>query len=227
MEPSKSPKDVLGLGKHIVNELGMQDEVDTLGRWMAHHVAELINKAENGKTIAERNKAKLITVEVILKIWEHRRCLPHNTYPLAKYDDLLKVVDRLKIDNNPWKHFAHTFRDKADNIASAMFDDFVRLILTLLFMKRPHLLEKQEIDPVVIETLDEEEQQIISTIYEWVALFPTKEGQDKSVKNGKQKKKLPTLNLSKNATELIKDLRRLLNMLEDELKIEQEAPVKN
>jgi hypothetical protein len=35
-----------------VRELGFEDGVDTLGRWMAHHLAELIDKAENGATVA-------------------------------------------------------------------------------------------------------------------------------------------------------------------------------
>src|SRR5688572_3455622 len=69
----KEPKDVLELGKYLVRELGFEDEVDTLGRWMSHHVAELITVAENGRTAASRRIAKRDAVTTILRIWQHRR----------------------------------------------------------------------------------------------------------------------------------------------------------
>ena len=92
----KLPRDVLALGRHLVRELGFDDQRDTLGRWMAHHLAELINKAENGATGTERVRARKNATETILKIWEHRASLPGNAYPLAPYKDILKVLDRLR-----------------------------------------------------------------------------------------------------------------------------------
>ena len=85
MERSKPPKDVLGLGQHLVRELGFEDSVDTLGRWMAHHVAELMDKAKNGPTKTERLTGGKDAVATILKIWKHRAFLPGVSYPLAKY----------------------------------------------------------------------------------------------------------------------------------------------
>lgn len=73
---SKPSKDVLGLGRHLVRELRFEDGVDTLGRWMAHHLAELIDEAESGSTPAERLRARKSATETILKIWEHRASLP-------------------------------------------------------------------------------------------------------------------------------------------------------
>ena len=37
---------IVELGKKLVLELGLEDAVDTLGRWMAHHIAELMADAE-------------------------------------------------------------------------------------------------------------------------------------------------------------------------------------
>ena len=54
-----------------MRELGFEDRVDTLGRWMAHHLAELIDTAESGVTATERLKARKSATETILKIWEH------------------------------------------------------------------------------------------------------------------------------------------------------------
>ena len=105
MEPLKPPKDVVGLGQHLVHELGLVERRDTLGSWMAHHLAELIDKAERGQTEADRLQAQKTATETILKVWEHRRSLPGKTYPLASYENVLKVLDVLRPSNNPFWRF--------------------------------------------------------------------------------------------------------------------------
>ena len=47
--PLATQKAVLDLGRALVDELGLDPGVDTLGRWMAHHIAELIEEAETAK----------------------------------------------------------------------------------------------------------------------------------------------------------------------------------
>src|SRR5437899_158832 len=39
---SRPVKDVLELGKHLVAELELEESRDTLAKWLAHHLAELI-----------------------------------------------------------------------------------------------------------------------------------------------------------------------------------------
>ena len=46
-EPSERYTAIVQLGKKLVEELALNNSVDTLGRWMAHHIAELIYDAEN------------------------------------------------------------------------------------------------------------------------------------------------------------------------------------
>lgn len=57
MAASKTFKDVLELGEHLVKELNLQPRGDTLGRWLGHHVAELMWKSEHAETTAERRLA--------------------------------------------------------------------------------------------------------------------------------------------------------------------------
>lgn len=45
-EELKRSSDVLELGKLLVKALDLDETVDTLGRWMAHHIAELMQAAE-------------------------------------------------------------------------------------------------------------------------------------------------------------------------------------
>lgn len=218
MAPSKQRKDTLGLGKHLVRELNLADGVDTLGRWMAHHLAELIHEAERGKTVAGRLKASQQATETILRIWDHRKSLPHDAYPIARYEDLLKVIDRLRIDNNPYKFYGHNFQNRTDQIASALFDNLARLIPTLLLMKINSLSESKKVDPEIIETLDKEEQQLLAAFHEWLTLFPIEENQHESVEKGKKTKTTERFDLSKNALSLTKSLKSLLTTLEKELK---------
>ena len=48
---------VLVLGKKIVDELGLDQSADTLGRWMAHYLAEKIEdaKAATGEARARKD----------------------------------------------------------------------------------------------------------------------------------------------------------------------------
>jgi hypothetical protein len=55
--PSKPARDVLALGRHLVAELQLEQSVDTLGRWLAHHVAELIARAEAAEDATGRASA--------------------------------------------------------------------------------------------------------------------------------------------------------------------------
>ncbi len=102
MEASTLPKDVLALGSYLVDELGFADGVDTLGRWMSHYLAELIDKAENGSA-QEQKEASAVAVDTILKVWEHRASFPGNAYPLTPFKDIIGILDVLRPDASPWE----------------------------------------------------------------------------------------------------------------------------
>lgn len=70
---------------------------DTLGRWMSHHLAELITAAEApGASVGQRQEI----VATILKIWTHRYYYP-GSRPLAGFSSVLAALDRLGNDQ-PW-----------------------------------------------------------------------------------------------------------------------------
>lgn len=91
MEVSLRCEPVLELGRRLIKELGLDQSVDTLARWMAHYVAELIYDAEHAppEDRADRmNQCK----DVVLSLWEHRYALPKGMRP---YDDLESVLRAL------------------------------------------------------------------------------------------------------------------------------------
>ena len=84
-ELSKPWTTVVTLGKRIVQELDLEDSVDTLGRWMAHRIAELMERAEQAQTDEDREAARRDCTNVIIRLWEHRGKFPFKP-PLADCD---------------------------------------------------------------------------------------------------------------------------------------------
>lgn len=104
---SQQPEAILALGKKIVDELGLSDGVDTLGRWMAHYVAELIQQAEQANGQEQQTAAKKACFDTILKLWDHRATALHEVRPgasLASAIAVLKAANGQDEDNLYWRH---------------------------------------------------------------------------------------------------------------------------
>lgn len=70
MESSKSWEAIATLGSRIVAELSLESRGDTLCRWMAFRIAELMQQADRGGAAGE--SAKTACIELILKLWANR-----------------------------------------------------------------------------------------------------------------------------------------------------------
>ena len=186
-----------------MRELGFEDGVDTLGRWMAHHLAELIDKAENGATGAERLRARKSATETILKIWEHRASLPGNAYPLAPYQELLKVLDRLRPNDNPFRYFGPPAETKREQLAADLFDGLSRLIIALLLMKLSPGEESAKVDTAAIEALSETEQRVLMALQQWSDLFAPASKSSERTRKGKKRGSGAKVNLNKAAVSLL------------------------
>lgn len=75
------------------------EDYDTVGQWMAHHLAELAVAAENTSTTTVEQRKQI--VEIILKVWSHRQYFP-NGAPLSEFSSVFAALDRLG-DDRPWK----------------------------------------------------------------------------------------------------------------------------
>ncbi len=75
---------------------------DTLGRWMAHYIAERMQVAKvappEAKAVAQDRCA-----EAILSLWEHRRGLPDGVRPLEGLEPILQTLRRLSSDTSSWR----------------------------------------------------------------------------------------------------------------------------
>jgi hypothetical protein len=79
------------LGKRIVEEFGLSDSVDTLGRWMSHRIAELMERAESTVDAVEREAIRRQCSDLIIRLWERRAHWPYGQ-PLAGVAELLKSL---------------------------------------------------------------------------------------------------------------------------------------
>lgn len=97
--------DVVKLGEMIVDELGLTDSNDTLGRWMAHRLAELMDSAESAVREAEREKARQEASDLIIALWDHRAGWPNGWPPKATAAlsrDTGRYARREEPTGSPW-----------------------------------------------------------------------------------------------------------------------------
>ena len=165
------PKDVLGLGRHLVRELNLEDGVDTLGRWMAHHIAELLAAAENEKTAARQERARRRAEEAILRVWEHRAAMPGNAFPLRPYRDVIAVLERLRPGSRPFGYAGFGNPTEREGHAIALFDTMALLVIVLLMMKLSDETVRAGDDAVAVDAMSPEEQQVLAAIRAWDPLF--------------------------------------------------------
>ncbi len=95
---------VLELGKRIVNQLGPHQEHDTLGRWMAHYIAEKIVQVDtaSGKDLEEKKSA---CADAILRLWSHRSELPNGKRPFEAFEPILRALESLDPDDTRPRYF--------------------------------------------------------------------------------------------------------------------------
>lgn len=80
-----------------MHELGLDDEADTLARWMAHHIAELIADAEVANPTESQAKAEKCFA-AILDLWKHRWDLPKGKRPFERLGPVFKILESLDLE---------------------------------------------------------------------------------------------------------------------------------
>src|SRR5574341_407428 len=101
---SSTQKGVLDLGRALVKQLDLDPGVDTLSRWMAHYIAELIEAAEAVKS--EDRPAKLKQcADAIVSLWEHRHQLPDGRRPFEDFEPILRALESLDPANTTPRYF--------------------------------------------------------------------------------------------------------------------------
>jgi len=95
---------VLALGKALVSELGYDQSVDTLSRWMAHYLAELIEKAESA-SVDEKAQRLCECFRAVSELWQHRNMLPDGRRPFEDFEPILRALESLDPDDETPRYF--------------------------------------------------------------------------------------------------------------------------
>ncbi|MDE2921505.1 MAG: hypothetical protein OXR83_01350 [Acidobacteriota bacterium] len=151
----------MALGQEIVQQLDLADRGTVLARWMAHHVAEILTELEETEG-QERKALEKHAVDLILRIWSHRRSLPDPADPLAGYREAIEVLGRLMPESNPWPFVQP---DDQTELLREMFETLSRVVhagLVLTCVSRP-----RPIGPAEAAALEEEERQVLAMMESW------------------------------------------------------------
>ena len=162
MVESKLPSEVLKLGSRIVRELRLEP-TDTLGRWMAHHLAEVIQDADSAG-VDEREAAFDRAVDLILKLWSHKRSLPRGAYPLNDLESAMSVLGRLNPNASPYRWDSS---DDAEVLLARAFDGLCHVVVHgVTLISRAHCLPDDY--EATTPFLDSDEREFLATIKDWI-----------------------------------------------------------
>ena len=161
MEMSKLPSEVLKLGSRIVRELRL-GHTDTLGRWMAHHLAEVLQDIDSASE-DEKELAHDRAVDLILKLWSHKRSLPGAAYPLNNLERAISVLARLSPDASPFQWI--NLGDK-EKLLARVFDGLRLVVIRgiILISKTSDFPDDHE---ATMPFLNEDERKLLETFKSW------------------------------------------------------------
>ncbi len=164
LEKSLPLKDVLVLGHHLTTELGFADSCDTLGKWMSHHLAEVLDRIENEEIPDKKADYQHQAVELILKIWKHRSSLNGDAYPLARFKDIISALSILSPKANVWEK---NRLGKYESLAADSFSMITDLYKALHFVEFVSLksAKSKQVPPSV---LSNDEQEMYEILTSWV-----------------------------------------------------------
>ncbi len=104
MKPSR---EIVDLGRALVDQLGLAERHDMAACWMAHDIAAKIHAAD---ACPDDTSAQAICAEAILKLWEHRAVYPHAKRPYESLEPILATLERL----DPGSETPFYFRPKVE-----------------------------------------------------------------------------------------------------------------
>ncbi len=196
------------LGHHLTTELGFAESCDTLGKWMSHHLAEVMDCAENEEVPEKKSEYQNQAVELILKIWKHRGSLSGDAYPLARFRDIINALSLLSPEANVWER---NRLGKYESLAADTFSMIIDLYRSLYFIEFVSLksVKSKQVPPTV---LSDDEQKMYELLTSWAEDALKFRPADK-VSKGKTEVQVATESMC----EFIDDLCVKLNKLKGEL----------
>jgi hypothetical protein len=126
MEQSKhSESQILELGSKIIKQLGLEDSHDTLGKWMAQYVAELMRNIEICENPEEKSKLQAECADLIMQLWKNKKFLPIEQ-PIENLKPVIKIIEGLKDRQYSFSRFFNL--DNLDKEKDVDWYNFILLV---------------------------------------------------------------------------------------------------
>lgn len=122
----------MAFGRQIVSELGLEPGVDTLSKWMAHHIAELITDVESQTDPEVKRNKETQAAESISKLWQHRSKYDNRINPLHDLKPILQVLQTLDPNRNVW---ITNFGGPDGKAFAQVYDALRRLVILMIVRK--------------------------------------------------------------------------------------------
>lgn len=174
---------------------------------MSHHLAEMMDRVEREDNAEKKETYQQQTVDLILKIWEHRSSLNGHAYPLERFKGIIDALSILSPEANVWER---NKLGRYESLAADSFSMVVDLYRTLHFIEFVSLksVSSKQVPPVVFS---DEEQKIYDFLTAWA---------EEELKFRSSESSLPDKTEFENATDSVCDfIERLCEKL-NELKSE-------
>ena len=126
MEQSKhSEEEILKLGKKLIKELDLVHTGNTLARWMAHYLAELITTIDNTESREEKQKLKRECCDIIIQLWNIRERIPIEK-PMERLTPIIGVLELFKERKHPFIPFL--FTETQRDVNSKNWVEFLKIV---------------------------------------------------------------------------------------------------
>ena len=119
----------------LVAELGLGNSVDTLGRWMAHHIAELVQETE-GATDDDRPVKQAQLRDAILALWAHRFELPTGKRPFGDFEPILRALASLDPESQSSRYLSPSRAPDNQSDETKETCEWIKLASTLDHMSK-------------------------------------------------------------------------------------------
>lgn len=82
-----------------MTELELDESVNTLSRWMAHYLAELISATETASA-DKKQELEQRCADTIMKLWANRDTFPDGIRPFKNFEPIFRVLEKLDPDRD-------------------------------------------------------------------------------------------------------------------------------
>ncbi len=114
MEKQEEFEGALQLGKKLVSELDRDQSVDTLSRWMAHYIAELMSGSSQDRK--DETNVNTQIYSSILELWSHRYELPEGRRPFQDFEPIFAALRSIDPESDSSRYIrVDTLPDDTDS----------------------------------------------------------------------------------------------------------------